>query len=282
MGGIMRGLDQEFINDLLIGDLKPIWYSIKSDQRFRLEIRGNYVNIYYRGGNALRISKILGSYRFEFDEKYCIGSATNNALPINLAIKSKDANQIVNVFPLIQDSMNAFLKLHPKAEREFQHDLINNHHQDLIIVDIEYAGWNIDDRLFRLDMIGVVKIPTGYRLVILENKNGTGSIGGSAGVKKHYEDIVKILNDSKAFSELKQSVINIIRNKHDLGLFDFTLDLEHLIETEILFVLVDFNERSKSLENAVATIDRSIPAKVIFMTSEKPVIPDNEAKDLFQ
>ena len=59
MGGIMRGLDQEFINDLLIGDLKPIWYSIKSDQRFRLEIRGNYVNIYYRGGNALRISKIL-------------------------------------------------------------------------------------------------------------------------------------------------------------------------------------------------------------------------------
>jgi hypothetical protein len=276
-----RGLEQSFVHDLKEGHLKPI-YDTLTDPKLRLEIRGNYINIYYQGGNALKISKSKPGYRFEFDEKYCVGDTANLASSITDAIKSKDPYRVVSIFPLIFKSMDAFFNLHKKSERSFQHELINNHHQELNIVDIEYAGWNNDDRLFRLDMIGVVKIPTGYRLVILENKNGTGSIGGSAGVKKHYEDIVKILNDPKAISDLKQSVVNIIHNKHDLGLLDFTLDLDLLVETEILFVLVDFNERSKSLDNAVASIQKSIPAKVIFMTSEKPIIPYNEAKNLFQ
>jgi len=278
----MRGLDHGFIEGFLSGDLYPILKTVNANNNLQMEVRGNYVNIYYKGGNALKISKTSRSYSYEFDEKYCVGSARQHEQPIVSAIKSKDPQQILTVFPRIFESMDTFFALHPKPERTIQHELITGSHQGLRVVDIEYAGWNIHDRLFRLDMLGVVKIDHGYRLVIVENKSGTGSIGGSAGIKKHYDDIVSIISDSTAFNDLKQSVVNIIQNKHELGLLDFTLDFEDLIETEILFVMVDFNQRSKALDNAVASIVKSTPAKIIYMSSNKPNIPYSEAKDLFQ
>lgn len=278
----MRGLEQGFIDNLLSGVLKPILEVVKSNQDLQLEIRGNYINIYYKGGNALKISRTSRSYSYEFDEKYCVNSAKIHELPIVTAIKSKDPQQVLSVFPLIFESMDTFFVAHPKPERTIQHELISGSHQGLRVVDIEYAGWNIDKRLFRLDMIGVVKIENGYRLVIIENKSGTSSIGGSAGIKKHYNDIVSIINDPTAFDDMKQSVVNIIQNKHDLGLLDFSLNIKDLTETEILFVMVDFNDRSKALDNAVASIAKSTPAKIIYMSSDKPDIPYSEAKDLFQ
>jgi hypothetical protein len=52
----MRGLSNKFINDLKIGILNPFLIAVMDDDKLNLEIRNNYINIYYRGGNLLRIA----------------------------------------------------------------------------------------------------------------------------------------------------------------------------------------------------------------------------------
>ena len=39
------------------GLLQPVWNLVKLDSTICLEIRKNYVNIYYRGGNILKIKE---------------------------------------------------------------------------------------------------------------------------------------------------------------------------------------------------------------------------------
>jgi len=61
----MRKLDRDFIKDLLGGQLKELLNYIKLDNTLDLEIRENYINIYYLGGNILKVTKINGSYNFQ-------------------------------------------------------------------------------------------------------------------------------------------------------------------------------------------------------------------------
>ena len=53
----MRGLSEEFIRALKSRFLEPVLDLVKSDYTLCLEIREDYINIYYRGGNILRIKQ---------------------------------------------------------------------------------------------------------------------------------------------------------------------------------------------------------------------------------
>lgn len=44
----MRGLTDTFLNDLKQGKLKNVLVAVKSDDTLCLEIRDNYINIYYQ------------------------------------------------------------------------------------------------------------------------------------------------------------------------------------------------------------------------------------------
>lgn len=90
--------------------------------------------------------------------------------------------------------MDSWFARHPKAEWLFQHNLIKNNQGDLTILDIEYAGRTSMGKLFRLDMLGVYKVEDAYKLIVFENKYGNGAIGGAAGLRKRYEDIVDVLS----------------------------------------------------------------------------------------
>ena len=53
------------------GLLHPILERVKQDQTLMLAIRGNYINIYYRGGNILKVEEQGKSrYRASFDKQY--------------------------------------------------------------------------------------------------------------------------------------------------------------------------------------------------------------------
>ena len=66
----MRRLPKTFMNDLKNedGKLYPLLERIKKDDTLLLSIRNNYINIYYRGGNLVRISYGAKGYKAFFDE----------------------------------------------------------------------------------------------------------------------------------------------------------------------------------------------------------------------
>jgi len=69
----MRKLSHSFMDDLLNsgGLLHPILERVKQDHTLMLSIRKDYINIYYRGGNILRLKEQRdGSYSAFFDNEY--------------------------------------------------------------------------------------------------------------------------------------------------------------------------------------------------------------------
>ena len=68
----MRALSEEFLADLKEGVLFPLTGMVRSDSSLCLELRGDSINIYYRGGNLMKVSALKrpDAYSIEFDLKY--------------------------------------------------------------------------------------------------------------------------------------------------------------------------------------------------------------------
>ena len=115
----MRGLSERFMDDLKSGGrLNPILERVKSDHTLMLAIRKGYINIYYRGGNILRITEGRGFYRTFFDVKYGLGKSIANSED---DIRNQtDAQQLVTFLPDRKVIMDKFFAAKGNAEREFQ------------------------------------------------------------------------------------------------------------------------------------------------------------------
>lgn len=220
-------------------------------------------------------------YSFYFDSKYCLYKDDDQNFQYLSSLDSSDPTQFIAAWPTILSEMDSWFAVHPKPERDFQHNLIKQNQSDPIILDIEYAGRTSDRRLFRLDMLAINQTPDGYKLIVIENKYGTGAIGGKAGLKKHYDDIVEILAEPTSRNEMLNSVINIANNKYELGLVRSPITREAIQSHEILFVFADFNFKSKMIANEVKKISQTVPATVIHMAADEVVINLAESKDLF-
>jgi len=277
----MRGISTKFINDLKSGELAFFLNEAKTNPAISLEIRGNYINLYYKGGSAVKISEISRGYSFQFDSKYCLNKNNDQNYHYLNSLKKRDTSQFIAAFPTIMNEMDSWFAAHPKPERDFQHNLIKQNQQDPIVLDIEYAGWKRDQRLFRLDMLALRKTTGGYQLTIVENKFGAGAIGGKAGLKKHYDDISEILSSQKSRDELISSVISIAANKTALGLISAPLSRDDIKGHEVLFIFADFNAKSRLIVNEVKKISQTIPASLIFMPASQTTIDYADTKDLF-
>ena len=86
----MRGLSDKFIEDLKEGVLLPMTCAVKSDTTLCLELRGSYVNIYYRGCNLMKIAAVknTASYVVEFDKNY-LRTIKSDGLPAK-AVRCRD------------------------------------------------------------------------------------------------------------------------------------------------------------------------------------------------
>ena len=77
----MRSIDSTFINDLLTGELATFLQEVKSrPEQLSLEVRGGYINIYYKGGNLLKITQHKRrGYELSFDARYCLNKTDTSA-----------------------------------------------------------------------------------------------------------------------------------------------------------------------------------------------------------
>jgi len=73
-----RKLNRAFITNLIDGNLKECLSYVKNDNTLNLEIREEYINIYYRGGSILKIEK-NSTYNFIFNYGYLKNPCQNNS-----------------------------------------------------------------------------------------------------------------------------------------------------------------------------------------------------------
>ena len=275
----MRGINKQFIEDLKTGELSFFLHKVKSmGDSLSIEIRNGYVNIYYRGGNLLKIVQKRKGYAFHFDSRYCLNKKDTSFHDLFSSLQSTDIESYINYFDLMLSEMDSWFIEHPKKEREYQHGiLISNPNILDIEYQINYRDEENNPKAMRFDMIMLAD----DSIIIAENKYGNGAVCGSAGLSKHYKDICAVLSNEALHDELLSSIKNITENKKDLGLIDFDVPQLSRDKTKILFVLADYNRKSETMKNEIALMNKTVPAQIIFTDTKEYIIDLTKAKDLF-
>lgn len=260
-----RALDDTFLRDLMDGLLSPFLERVKVDRTLCLEIRENYVNIYYRGGNLLKLSAARPCYRAFFEQRYASGDggALSRALPTEEVRSSTDVCAWIAVIPTLKMAMDLFMGKNPKEEREAQQLILRENnfgssaHQvsrttDYFICDIEYARPHGD---FRFDLVAVHwpsdgatrKKKSGRRLVLIEAKYGDKAIVGGSSIHAHVVDINKFLGEPHNLQAMKNEMKVIFNQKRGLGLLNCRNDLDGFSdEPPMLLLLLANHDPGKS------------------------------------
>lgn len=240
-----RVLSEDFIKNLEVGVLAGIRRLVLTDATLSLFIRSGYVNIYYRGGNILRIRELeSGGYEFYFNPRY--GEAdSESALPplarpnwsalesVKIVKSAEDADVWLSQLPLLKQCMDMWFGQHPKDEREFQQVAarVNNSSKftDYFIVDIEYT--NSDVRELRADMLALFwprtvearKAGGEFRPVLtaIEVKIRDHALTGDAGLVDHVSKLSDaIIDGGISVSGLGKEALEMFRQVVRLGFIE--------------------------------------------------------------
>lgn len=281
-----RGLSDGFMRDLRIGLFKPILELIKLDATLCLEIRENYINIYYRGGNILRIEeKGVGNYNLFFDRKYLNEDKTKvpkvlaESLITGKPKSEKDIEEWINAIPLLKHEMDLWFGLNPKEEREFQQLLLRENNvrksakgTDYYICDIEYAN-----KHGRFDLIAVRwpsssaerKNNKGLRLAFVEMKYLDVALKDDSGIIDHLNKLNMFLCEKQNIVDLKEEMKMIFNQKIDLGLIDNKNKIKHFGEEipEFIFVLANHDPASKILFDELSKLSSITQFELKFAVS---------------
>jgi len=262
----MRELSQTFMDNLLNtnGLLHPILERVKQDHTLMLSIREDYINIYYRGGNILRVKEQrYGSYSAFFDNEYNKPGVIGPVLPDT--IESQDAAKTwVGSFQDLKGIMDFYFSGYSKPEREFQQLVARENNfstianqSEYFISDIEFADSAIGARFDMLAVRWLVsqrKSTGNCRPALIEMKYGDGALNGKAGVLKHLQDIDALISIGDNYKALIETMEMQFNQLDELGLLNFNrvanwtkIKLVPNAKPEVIFVLANHNPRSSKL-----------------------------------
>lgn len=267
----MRGISQKFIDDLQTGMLKDVLQRVKDDATLDLEIRENYINIYYRGGNLMMIKENGSRYKAEFHKEYFQNGSQLN-LPEVLAGQN-DVDIWIKEFPFLKNTMDLwFGRKKEWREKDTQQLLVKENNQfgiskgtDYFICDIEYAP---EKSNLRFDAIAVKWISNGAArkktnnlgLAFIEIKYGDDAIKGKSGLYDHVDKTIQWLQKN-SLDGLKKEMITVFEQKHSLGL----INNQHCIKSfsdakpEFIIVVANHDPASTKLNAELDRIKTSFP-----------------------
>jgi len=274
----MRGLSEKFIHCLKSENclLRPVLERVKKDDTLMLAIRDGYINIYYRGGNLLKISEKSNFYEFFFDKKYDLSLGHKAYDELNLCERIAESAQIeefaqiekwVASIARLKELMDFWFNEHPKTEREFQQLVERENNRSSIsneteyfIIDIEMADLEIGARF---DLLAIKWLASGRqdgrncKATFIEMKYGDDALDGKSGLLKHLEGISAFLEKKEKYSAILKAMTGQFNQLVELGLIKFNqskfnntkVELNPTNKPEFIFLLANHNPRSKKLQN---------------------------------
>ena len=280
-----RGLSPKFVLDLRGGSLSPILDRVHADATLCLEIREETVNIYYRGGNLLRLKPERAGYKASFDRKYDKTGLLSSAQVADHIVSKQDASSWVDRFPLMKQAMDLWLKK-GHLEREMQQLVVRDNNfgpianaSDYFICDIEYAPPKRANEALacRFDFVAVEwlskagerKWTAGKRLVLGEIKYGEGALTGGSGLAKHVQDVEGFVSVPGRVKAFKDEMSRVFNQKRELGLIPTCKhDLESFSDEPPILLLVlanhdpDSEILDRELRAAAGTVASSFELQI--------------------
>lgn len=283
-----RGISEQFLKALkganaqmnsLLG-LNRILEAVKADETLCLEIRNNFINIYYRGGNIMKITEDKERYTAEFDTNYIVNKGNMPKLSFKKPLNFGDVTNWLSAIPFLKHQMDISGKL--KKEREFQQLLLRENNfkgtakgTDYFICDIEYD--NSADA--RFDLVAAYwpsssterKNNKNVGLAFIEMKYMDGALKDEAGIIDHILKLKKYLEHTD-LGFLEEEMKVVFYQKQYLELIDNQKHIEQFSDRkpEYIFVFANHDPDSKILYDElqkVKTIASDLPFDLKFATS---------------
>lgn len=232
------------------GFLFPLLNLVKSDKDLVLQIRNNYINIYYKGGNMLKVTHGPG---FDFDHNYFKGEGIMDEQSqkeerkkmLNIIKEDQDFGKFVHKAKKLMDDYWDWLAGQGKSldEKNEQHCLsvCNNENSEYTVIDLEFQISIICDYRYqpptcpsgrkrnedktspRFDIVAVRNADK--RLCVIELKKGTGALASKkSGVGDHADSFEGSINRNK--QSFIREIKKIVEDKKKLELLSKTFDFK--------------------------------------------------------
>lgn len=249
----MRKLSESFLEALKGGHLSGVTHRVIEDKDLDLQIRENYINIYFKGNSLLKLEESKpGKYRVTIDPKF-IGRS--NIPDLN---DEESTKIFLRQVPKLKERMIRFGKSSLEIEYEQLIIRANNHeprnNSEYFIIDRQYAT-----PTGRFDLTGFYwnrnrrrkgqEVPLCYMEVKFALNTDIKDVHHQ--IERYYYEIQR---NTKYIAEEAEI---ILRQKLELGLFDQAADRLEAMKTlkiskdideyQFILVLVDYNPYSKQL-----------------------------------
>ena len=209
----MRTLDESFLSALKDGCLADLTATVRSDATLCLELRGDRVNVYYRGGSLMELRQGRqpeGEYSVSFDTNY-FAAGEEIELPNRTIRNRDDLARWLASWPGIKRAMDGWLwQNRANAEKEFQQLVARDNNFGSVARDTDYYVCDLEYQSGqgRFDMIAVHwpsesavrKHARDRRLVFVEVKYGDSAL---ANLHAHVRDVNDFAADPHRLGELQ-------------------------------------------------------------------------------
>jgi len=253
-----RKIDSAFLDELLTGHLNPVLQYVQLDDTLNLELRGDHITIYYRGGAILSI-----------DDKYVFLSISKK-YHLGKPLITPSINNFEEYIPVAKHYIDLFVNTAKNHlwEKDIQQQIArennfspNSLDTDYFVIDTEYQD------LGRFDFVALQwdstssarKLPKSYlpTITIFEVKQGYNSISGKSGMVKHINDFNKFIS-SKYINAFISDMVDVFDQKRRLGLIKGMNKYKKIVNVnpkiEFIFLLTNYKHDSKQLSNALTSI----------------------------
>ena len=299
MSATKRKISKDLWEKLTQGEYKEIIeFASKRENDLDVQIRDNYLNIYYRGGNLLK----LQPRSMSFDEFYFhTNVAEIRKTHILEYAKAGDSHYIdlwgdykrerdkmLNILkekggmPIYCKKMKALMDAWESAlntmggishdEKNAQQNISMNNRggTPYTVIDVEYAvsrnspfsyNGKLGKKIPRFDIIAVDN--TG-QLYVVELKTGLGSIGGTSGIREHIDCFNHTIGRDKE-GEFISEMKDLLEQKRNLKLIDKRIKIDENKKPQFIFAFSDKEGENQYHAFVEACRKRNYDGKIIYL-----------------
>ena len=289
--------NEKFWKNLTEGEYKEIIdFASQRENELDVQIRDNYLNIYYQGGNLLRVHP----RSLYFDEFYFHRGATDiRKTHLIKSDKTEDKEQVAfyqrkrdEMFSILRNKgMAAYSAKMKEIMKEWDADLhtigishdeknaqqqisMNNRGEtDYAVVDLEYAvsktssfyyKGKLEKKVPRFDIIAVDK--TG-QLYVIELKTGLKAIDGNSGIYAHI-DCFKHTIGRDSNNDFINEMDELLRQKQELKLIENNARIDTTKKPQFIFAFSDEPGKNQYEDFVEACKERGYNDEVIYVGND--------------
>lgn len=276
----MRKISKSFMSSLKEenGNLSKLLQYVKEDDTLDLELRGNYISIYYRGAPLMTVEETEAKDKSgkNIYKWHSLNSQYNDS---NIPMPTPSIDKIELYFPICKHIIDKHIVCAKKnivAEREIEQYIIkennyspNSNDTDFFIADMEYKDtegefdlvaikWEASPlaRKSNCVSVAVIEVKQGFKSVLTTEK--------TPGLKQHQSDFNKLYINEERKKKFMDEIVTVFKQKCELGLIKANEKIERLTEEsnlrivgdlEFYCLLANYKTESDNLKNELEKMD---------------------------